>query len=80
METLDEVRKSDKPFLIPDDIAPILGCHPQAIREEARDRRLPFPVILIGNRTKIPRLPFIEFMTKFPGNTGGGEDDHPESV
>lgn len=80
METLDEVRRSNKPFLIPDDIAPILGCHPQAIREEARDRGLPFPFILIGNRTKIPRLPFIEFMTKLPANTGGGGDDHPESV
>ena len=79
METLDEVRRSNKPFLIPDDIAPILGCHPQAIREEARGRGLPFPFILIGNRIKIPRLTFIKYMTG-ESMTGGAEDDHPESV
>ncbi len=62
--TLEEMEKSDKPFLLPTDIAEVLGCTPQGIRVIARvdPRRLGFPVIVIGNRTKIPRIPFLNFM------------------
>ena len=62
--TLEEIRASEKPVLIPTDIAPVLGCDPQWIRDTARQvpHALGFPVIVIGARVKIPRLPFLRFM------------------
>lgn len=62
--TLDEMRNSNKAFLIPTDVAEALGCNPHLIRIIARDspKKLGFPVIRIGNRTKIPRIPFLEYM------------------
>lgn len=62
--TLDEIKKLDREFLIPQDIAPILHCDPHLIRIMARTKPklLGFPVIVIGTRTKIPRVPFINFL------------------
>lgn len=64
MRTLDEVRASGRDVLTPADVAPGLGCDPHYIRVAARQcpERLGFPVVLIGNRTKIPRIAFIKFM------------------
>jgi hypothetical protein len=61
--------KSDRPFLTPAEVAPVLECDPHAIRLAARSapEGLGFPVICIGSRVKIPRLPFVEFMTKLKG-------------
>jgi len=66
--TVEEVRQSDKLFLTPADIGPILGCDPQAIRIQARTdpQKLGFPVIVVGARTRIPRQRFLEFI-------GGGK-------
>lgn len=54
---------SDKMFLTPADISPILGSDPQTIRVTARQRPdlLGFPFTFMGNRMKIPRIPFLEF-------------------
>lgn len=62
--TMDEIRASDKAFLTPCDIAPVLGCDPHAIRIVARDcpEELGFPVVRVRTRTKIPRIPFLRFM------------------
>jgi len=62
--TLEEIRTSDKTFLSPTDIAPLLGCHPYSISLAARDfpESLGFPVTRIGTRTKIPRLAFLRFI------------------
>ena len=64
MMTIQEIQKSERPFLRPVDVAEVLGCDPQCIRILARtDRdRLGFPVCVIGTRTKIPRIPFLRFM------------------
>ena len=61
--TIEEIRQSDKLLLTPADIAPVLGCDPQLIRVQAHTapERLGFPVVVVGTRTKIPRIPFIEF-------------------
>lgn len=69
--TLNDLRKSTKDALTPSDVAPVLGCDPHYIRVAARQcpERLGFPVVLIGNRTKIPRIAFIKFME------GAVEDD-----
>lgn len=62
--TLEEALASDKLFLTPDDVAPLLGSHPQTIRIVARDcpERLGFPVTRVGKMTKIPRIPFLRFI------------------
>ena len=41
--TLEEIKQSDKAFLLPKDIADVLGSDPQAIRIAARAGDLGFP-------------------------------------
>ncbi len=62
--TLDEIRSSTKEVLTPADIAPVLGVDPQDIRWQARTapERLGFNVSIIGTRTKIPRLGFLNWL------------------
>lgn len=62
--TLDEIKQSDKPMLIPADVADVLGCDPHSIRVTAHQRPelLGFPVCIVGTRVKIPRKPFINFI------------------
>lgn len=61
--TLAEIRSSDKAVLLVKDVAPILGCHEHAIRLAAKENDLPFPFFRSGNRVKIPRLPFLKWIT-----------------
>lgn len=62
--TLQEIVASEKPFLTPGDIAPVLRSDPQTIRVTARTtpERVGFPFVFTGNRMKIPRLPFLRFL------------------
>lgn len=62
--TLSEIKASDKLTLTAADVAPVLGSDPQVIRIQARiePEALGFPVIVAGNRVKIPRLPFLAFV------------------
>ena len=61
--TLAEIRESEKDYLTPKDVAPILGCNPYAINVQARNdpARLGFPVCLIGSRVKIPKDGFLKW-------------------
>ena len=71
--TVEEIRCSTKDVLRPDDVAGILGVHPQSIRSQAHSapQLLGFPVSVIGRRTLIPRIPFLEFIgAKEPPATG----------
>ena len=63
--TLDEIRNSTKEVLTPAEVAEVLGCDPQDIRVQARTapEKLGFPIIIIKSRTKIPRLPFLRYMS-----------------
>lgn len=63
-EAIQAIVDSDKAFLTPADIAPILGLDPHSIRLTARQRPelLKFEFILSGNRTKIPRIPFLRYI------------------
>ena len=63
MVTFDEIVASNKEYLIPADIAGLLRCHAYAISVKAKEGTLPFPFIRTGNRTKIPRLGFINWWT-----------------
>lgn len=62
--TMEEIKKSDKDFLVPTDIAEVLKCTSYSISLQARDDpyALGFPVIRLGRTTKIPRKPFVKFM------------------
>lgn len=64
--TLKQIAEMDCVFLIPAQVAPVLGCAQYYINvaSQTPDGRayLGFPVTRIGNRVKIPRIPFLRFM------------------
>lgn len=62
--TLEEIKSSNKLFLIPSDIASVLGSDPHTIRCTAKQRPelLGFEFTFIGNRMKIPRVQFLRFL------------------
>ena len=62
--TLEDVKRMDRADITPAIAAQIMRCRPYYISVAARDDpgSLPFPVYRSGNRTHIPRLPFIAFM------------------
>ena len=66
--TLDDLERLDREFLIPKDIAPILGVFQYSINLQVKEDKkngtnsFPFPTILIGSRVKIPKRAFIEAM------------------
>ena len=63
MLTLDDIAAMDKPYLSPDDISGVLRANPHTIRVTARQRPdlIGFEFTFIGNRMKIPRIPFLRF-------------------
>ncbi len=62
--TFEEIKKSNKDFLIPADVAEILGCSAYSINQQAAKniKDLGFNASKIGSRVKIPRIAFINFM------------------
>ena len=62
--TIEEIKRSEKAFLIPSDIAPVIHSDPQTSRVTARQRPelLGFPFTFTGNRMKIPRLAFLQWL------------------
>ena len=62
--TLEEIEALPKEMLTPTDIAGYIGCQPYAINVRVKKVKnpFPFPVIVIGNRVKIPKAPFIKAM------------------
>ena len=64
MTTLEDLKNMDKLFLTPTEISGVLGSDPQTIRVTARQRpdRIGFEFTFVGNRMKIPRIPFLRFM------------------
>lgn len=70
--TLEELEQVDREYLIPREVAGVLGCTQYAINVAARQapELLGFPVTLIGTRAKIPKRPFINYM-----KYGRPEDD-----
>lgn len=62
--TFEEIKRSDKDFLIPADVAPVLGCKPYSVNVQAKAdiSKLGFPVTMMGTRVLIPRLGFIRWV------------------
>lgn len=68
-EAIQLIKNMDSPTITPAIAAAAINCDPQLIRHRAKHnpQLLGFPVTLVGNRTKIPRVPFLNFLT------GGGD-------
>ena len=66
MKTLEELCASDKMFFTPEDVSGVLGSNPQTIRVTARQRPdlIGYEFTFVGNRMKIPRIPFLRFVGK----------------
>ena len=62
--TLEQIISSKKVYLTPADIAPTLRCDPQCIRAQAQQdpSKIGFPVIIMGHRVRIPRIPFLQYL------------------
>ena len=62
--TLEQIRQSTMAVLIATDIAEVVGCAPQSIRDQARYRPdlLGFPVTVVRRRTYIPRVAFLRYI------------------
>ena len=62
--TLEQIRKSDKLWLTPCDIAPVMKCDPNLIRWQAHNdpAKLGFPVTVLKSRVKINRKCFLEYL------------------
>lgn len=62
--TLTEIKQSTEPMLTPADVGPAIGVKPQSIRSQARvdPTKLGFKVVVVGSRTLIPRIPFLEWL------------------
>lgn len=63
MNTIEEIKATEKAFLTCAEIAPVIGSDPHALRVEAKKEhsRLGFPVLIIGTRVKIPTAGFINW-------------------
>lgn len=63
-DELDRIAALDKEMLVPIDVAKYLGCCPYSINVATRDGKnpFPFPVIRMGSRVRIPKIPFLKAM------------------
>lgn len=61
---LDRIAALDKEMLVPTDVAKYLGCCAYSINVATRDGKnpFPFPVIRMGSRVRIPKIPFLKAM------------------
>ena len=63
--TLKDLEALETEVLTCKQIAPVLMANPATIHLQAMEcpEKLGFPVIVMGSRVKIPRVPFIMFMS-----------------
>lgn len=63
-DELARIEALDKTMLVPTDICKYLGCSSYTINLATIDGKnpFPFPVIRLGARVKIPKVPFIKAM------------------
>ena len=61
---LEQIKQAKKDVLTCADVAEVLKCDAYTLHMQAQQRpeMLGFNVICMGNRVKIPRLAFIQFM------------------
>ena len=63
-EELNRIEALPKDMLVPKDICKYLGCCAYSINVATEDGKnpFPFPVIRMGRRVRIPKIPFIKAM------------------
>lgn len=65
-QALQEIIDMDAAYLTPVQVAKVLGCNSYMINVASRTPQgredLGFPVIKLGNRCKVPRIPFLQYM------------------
>lgn len=61
---LERIAALEKDMLVPTDVAKYLGFCAYSINIATRDGKnpFPFPVIRVGTRVKIPKIPFLKAM------------------
>ena len=62
--SIEALKAMNREFLLPREVAEIMGCDAQYVRVAARQRPdlLGFPVCVLGSRVKVPRRAFIAWM------------------
>lgn len=65
-KTLEDLKASPREYFVPAEVEGVLGIDQQTLRLRARDDYwrplLGFPVMVSGNRVRIPKAPFLAFM------------------
>lgn len=61
---LDRIESLQKDMLVPTDVCKFLCCTAYSITRATEDGKnpFPFPVIRLGRRTLIPKIPFLKVM------------------
>lgn len=61
---IERIKQMHQDFITAADVAKAIGGDAQSIRTQARrdPGKLGFPVIVVGTRVKIPRLPFVAYV------------------
>lgn len=64
MSELERIEALEKDMLAPADVCKVLKCAAYRINVATRDGKnpFPFPVIRLGNRVRIPKIPFLKAM------------------
>ena len=62
--TLEQIRKTEKEFLTPEDVRGVIGCGAYSINVQAHSDpgKLGFPVCVIGRRVRIPKEGFLNWL------------------
>lgn len=63
-EALRAIKRMTEPLIMAKDVAPVLGLDAHSIRLQAEEdpKMLGFDIIRCGNKTLIPRVPFIRYI------------------
>lgn len=77
---LERIASLEKDMLVPTDICRYLGCSSYSINIATENGKnpFPFPVIRIGRRVRIPKIPFIKAM-RGELQEGGNYGQHQQS-
>lgn len=62
--TIEELKEKRPLFVTADEVSEILGVNPANLRSQAQSdqKKLGFPVMVVGTRVKIPVKPFLKFL------------------
>lgn len=60
-EAIAAIKASTKAWITPSEAAKVLQCTPYALNRMAMEDSLPFKSFFVGNRLRIPRIPFLKF-------------------